>query len=130
MSNIYLNEFDRFMKHELKPLAYLRYGDDWLCFVNNRNELEQLRTEATNFLMDNLSLTINPKINRLQPARQGVSYLGVDIWPNGHRLQKPVRQRIIHRLDKRNASNYRALVEAHEQSKWLKYVHWRLLDLP
>lgn len=31
-ANIYLNEFDRYMVHAMKPGAYLRYGDDWVCF--------------------------------------------------------------------------------------------------
>jgi len=30
LSNIYLNEFDRHIKHRLKPRAYVRYGDDFI----------------------------------------------------------------------------------------------------
>jgi hypothetical protein len=31
-ANIYINEWDRFVRHELKPLAYVRYGDDFLLY--------------------------------------------------------------------------------------------------
>ncbi len=30
LANVYLNEFDRFVQHSLKPLAYIRYGDDFI----------------------------------------------------------------------------------------------------
>jgi len=126
MSNIYLNEFDRFIKHELKPLAYMRYGDDWLCFMSSKSSTLQLRHSAIQKL-DQLSLSINPKIDRIEQSRKGVSYLGVDIWPNGRRLQSSVRKRIIGRLDKHNVSNYKALLLAHEQSKWLKHIDWLML---
>jgi len=129
MSNIYLNEFDRFIKHELKPLAYMRYGDDWLCFMPSKVSALELRRSAIQKL-DQLSLSINPKIDRIEQSRKGVSYLGVDIWPQGRRLQASIRKRIIERLDKSNVSSYRALIAAHERSKWLKTMDWQLLDLP
>ena len=31
-ANVYLNEFDRFIKHKLKAKYYLRYVDDLLFF--------------------------------------------------------------------------------------------------
>ena len=49
-SNIYLNEFDRFVAHSLKPKAYLRYGDDFLIFENNRSALEKIKAQAVSFL--------------------------------------------------------------------------------
>src|SRR5579884_2380712 len=49
-ANVYQNEFDRFMVHKLKPSAYLRYGDDWLCFTPNRDSLESIRQQAIRFL--------------------------------------------------------------------------------
>lgn len=34
-ANIYLNEFDRYVVHYLKPLAYIRYGDDFMSWWPN-----------------------------------------------------------------------------------------------
>jgi hypothetical protein len=128
MSNIYLNEFDRLMKHQLKPLAYLRYGDDWLCFAETKSQLECIRQAAVVFLEEELSLTINPKIDRVQPAYKGTSYLGVDIWPNGRRLQPRVRNRVKERVNTQNVASYQALVAAHEKRKRLKAFNWQLLE--
>ena len=129
MSNIYLNEFDRFIKHELKPLAYMRYGDDWLCFVQARSGLEILRGKSKFFLTNNLSLTVNPKIDYLQPAWKGVSYLGVNIWPHGRRLQPQMHKRISDKLTTNNVASYRALIATHETSKQLKNFDWLVSTL-
>jgi hypothetical protein len=116
MSNIYFNEFDRLMKHELKPLAYLRYGDDWLCFAKTEVEAGQIRELSKSFLNNELSLTLNPKIDHIRSAHSGVSYLGVDIWSHGRRLQPAVRDRIEKNFNAHNAASYKALVASHEKS--------------
>jgi hypothetical protein len=128
MSNIYLNEFDRLMMHQLKPSAYLRYGDDWLCFASSKAELEQIRTQAVAFLSDALSLTVNPKIDHIRQADKGVSYLGVDIWPHDRRLQPKVRNSVAQRISPDNSSSYKALVAAHEKAKRLRELNWLMLE--
>ncbi len=127
MANIYLNEFDRFMSHQLKPLAYMRYGDDWLCF-DSQNRLGHIRQAALIFLRQELSLTLNPGVDRCQPVHRGISYLGVDIWPTGKRLQPGVRRQVNQRLNRRNFASYKALIKAHEKSVKLNELDWRLLQ--
>jgi hypothetical protein len=128
MSNIYLNEFDRFMKHKVKPLAYMRYGDDWLCFMENKADIDRIRVQGEKFLHDELALTVNPKIDSVQPTYKGIDYLGVEIWPSGRRLQLSVRERVISRLDQRNVASYRALIAANEKHDKLKALHWQLIE--
>lgn len=127
MSNIYLNESDRLMKHTLKPLAYLRYGDDWLCFADSRQATELIRSQASLFLEQELSLIVNPKIDLVSPARLRVSYLGVDIWPTGRRLQKSVLSRVNQRLTSQNVGSYKAHIVAHEKPKRQKELNWQLI---
>jgi hypothetical protein len=105
----------------------MRYGDDWLCFMPSKAAALQLRRSAVQKL-DQLSLCINPKIDRVEPARKGVAYLGVDIWPTGRRLQPSVSKRVRTRLGTHNAASYRALVSAHQKSKSLKELDWQLAD--
>lgn len=88
LANIYLNEFDRYIKHRIKPNAYLRYGDDWLCFMDDKAQLENARIMAEDFLRYELNLDVNPNVNLINPVRKGVSYLGVDLWSSGRRLDK------------------------------------------
>jgi len=49
------------VRHELKPLAYVRYGDDAILFAPARRAAEQFREIATTFLKSELKLTINPR---------------------------------------------------------------------
>lgn len=127
MSNIYLNEFDRFIVHELRPLAYLRYGDDWLCFTPDQQTATAIRDRAL-LQIGSLKLKVNKNVDFTTPTRKGVSYLGVNIWSTGHYLQPSVRARIASRLTKENATSYRSLVELHDKPKWLRNVDWLLAD--
>lgn len=128
LANIYLNEFDRFVVHRLKPIAYVRYGDDFLCFGRSKKELDKIRAATGVFLQAELNLRINPKVDKLQPAYKGIDYLGVNIWPDGRRLQLKVRWRMNQRLNRVSMASYRALVKAHERPKYLKNLDWRLLE--
>lgn len=64
-ANIYLNEFDRFVKHELKVKDYLRYGDDFIMLESNKEKLEELRSRSIDFLNRALKLTMNRKNDRI-----------------------------------------------------------------
>jgi hypothetical protein len=116
------------MKHELKPLAYLRYGDDWLCFAEGSEAIELIRLSSIEFLHKELSLTVNPKIDCASKVHKGVSYLGVDIWPNGTRLQPSVQKRIQDRITLQNAASYRSLVFSYQKTRRLKELDWHLID--
>ncbi|MFO0970722.1 MAG: reverse transcriptase/maturase family protein, partial [Candidatus Saccharimonadales bacterium] len=109
-ANIYLNELDRLMVHELKPLAYLRYGDDWLCFARSKEELEALRTRAIAFIENELKLSLSTKLNCIVPVYKGVTYLGVDIWRGGLRVMRPTQGRVLHRITSENYASYEAHV--------------------
>jgi hypothetical protein len=113
----------------MKPLAYLRYGDDWLCFAKSQTEAGRIRAKAQAFLDDKLLLTVNSKIDHIQPVPHGVSYLGVDLWPHGRRLQPQIRERVNNRLTKHNVASYRSLIATHEASRQLKKLDWQICEL-
>ena len=128
-ANIYLNEFDRFMVHVLKPVAYLRYGDDWLCFANSKDEVEAIRQKAIIFLAETLKLKVNPKLNHVQPAYKGVTFLGVDIWSNGLRITSQTQARIRLKINNRNYASYEALVRQFSNEHGIKKFYWQTLDI-
>ena len=124
LANIYLNELDRFIKHRIKPNAYLRYGDDWLCFMDNKVQLEEARIRAEDFLNDELSLNVNPNVNFINPVRKGVSYLGVDLWSSGRRLDKDAQNKMKQNLNVRNVASYKALMVHHQSIKQIRRFDW------
>lgn len=128
-ANIYLNEFDRYIMHGLKPLAYMRYGDDWLCFTPDRNAAEHIRGKAVYFLEQSLKLNVSQKVDAVKPAYKGFAFLGVDHWPNGLRLTLPTQTRVFQKLEPENYSSYEALVRKFSNQHNIKKFYWQTLDI-
>lgn len=125
-ANIYLNEFDRFVKHELGLGAYLRYGDDFILLGNRRESLENYRDKAIEFLREKLALEVNPKSDIMVKVKHGLHFLGTEIFPDGRRLNKRNQARIKKRLTLINAASYAGLIKKHSKQKKIYEFNWRL----
>ncbi len=108
-ANIYLHEFDRFVRHSLKPQAYVRYGDDFLLFGPNRQQVFRWRDSAIDYLQSELSLPINPKNDVIVAARDGLHFLGHVVTGNYAMVDKHTTASIVGKIDWHNAASYRAL---------------------
>ena len=126
-ANIYLNEFDRFVIHTLKPHQYLRYGDDFLLLGSSRGAVVALKQRAITFLQENLGLAINRKNDIIVPVKRGVHFLGVEIFPTGRRLKYRNWQRLRTRLAYHNISSYHGLVRNHGNKKQMTYFDWLII---
>ena len=82
--NIYMNEFDHFVKKNYGIKYYGRYVDDFVLIHENKEYLKNLIPLLANFLQDNLKLTLHPNKIYLQHYTKGVTYLGAVIKP--HRI--------------------------------------------
>ena len=127
-ANIYFNEADRFVKHTLRPTAYLRYGDDFFIIAGSYAEASAFREKIIGFLRCELRLEINPKHDILIPVRHGLRFLGVEIFPSGRRLNTRNRKRIETNLRIENISSYRGLLGQHELAKRIRRFDWKLLE--
>ncbi len=127
-ANIYLNELDRFIKHTIKPQAYLRYGDDFIIISENLDELKQNRTKTIKFLKEKLRLEINAKNDIIIKVRWGLKFLGVMIFPEGRKLNKRNWQRAKDRLNRKNIPSYHGLVKQHSKEKRIKEFNWVVLE--
>jgi RNA-directed DNA polymerase len=127
-ANIYLNEFDRFVKHILKPQAYLRYGDDFILIEADKQKLIAFRTASITFLKEKLHLTMNAKSDRMMKAKHGLRFLGMVIWPFGSKLNNRNLRRIYERVNHSNLSSYYGLLKQHASLKKRKRFTWYLQD--
>ncbi len=123
-ANIYLNELDRYMKHEIGVRGYLRYGDDFIVVENDLAKLEHIRAETIKFLNKRLKLQVNSDRNKIMQTSQGLQILGVKIWPSGRVLNKRNQARIYRRLTHENVSSYYGLISKHGNSKQRKIFDW------
>ena len=123
-ANIYLNEFDRFVKHILKPKEYLRYGDDFIMIEPNVRKLHFFRAKSIRFLSETLKLQINPKSDKIFKARHGLKFLGVILWPSGRKLNKRNTKRIYQKLTLNNAGSYYGVLSHHANYEKIREFHW------
>ncbi|MCD4726649.1 MAG: reverse transcriptase/maturase family protein [Pirellulales bacterium] len=80
-SNVYLNQFDHYVKKELSIRYYGRYVDDFVIVHPNQNYLKQIIPVIRNYLQSELKLTLHPKKIYLQHFSKGVQFLGAIIKP-------------------------------------------------
>ncbi len=80
-ANVYLDELDQFIKHQLKAKYYLRYVDDFVILDVNPNRLVKFREEIATFLTHRLNLKLHPTRRKLLPVSNGIDFLGYIIRP-------------------------------------------------
>lgn len=83
-ANIYLNEVDQYIKHNLKVKYYSRYMDDSILLVKTKQEAIETLEKIRKFLKENLGLELNSK-TQIFKSKQGVNYCGYKI--NEYRLK-------------------------------------------
>jgi len=128
-ANIYLHELDRFVAHALKPLAYVRYGDDFLVYAADAGCATRFRRSVGAFLHEALHLEINSKQDTFVRPWQGLNVLGMEIFPNGRRLNRRNRARIMKRLNFANSPGYHGILRYHGNEKARERFDWRVLGM-
>jgi|SRR3989344_98239 len=96
--NIYMNEFDQYIKHILKVKHYIRYADDFVILSRDRTYLENLLTVTGVFLKDKLRLTIHPGKVFVKTLSSGVDFLGWVHFPNCRVLRTVTKRRMLKNL--------------------------------
>lgn len=81
-ANIYMNELDHYVKHNLKIKYYLRYVDDFLILDSNRENLCQYINILKQFLFNNLNLELHPNKITISKLSCGIDFLGYIILPH------------------------------------------------
>ena len=116
--NVYLNDFDHWIKKEFEIKYYGRYVDDLIIIHHNKKFLMNLITKINDFLRTNLSLNLHPHKIYIQHYSKGVNYLGAFIKPHriyaGRRIKGNFYQTIQkhnqiirdHRPEPRELQNY------------------------
>jgi len=105
-ANIYLNEFDQFIKQNLRIKNYIRYTDDFVIISTDRNYLEILVPQIRAFLSDELRLELHPKKVSIRKFSQGVDFLGYITLPYHRVLRTKTKKRIFKKF-KRRVFEYR-----------------------
>ena len=95
-ANVYLNELDYFVKHELKAKYYIRYVDDFVILHESKEQLEIWKIEIERFLIDKLRLELHPQKSKIIPLSRGIDFVGFrNFWHYQLLRKRNIRKMII-----------------------------------
>jgi retron-type reverse transcriptase len=97
-ANIYMNEFDQFVKHKLKAKYYIRYADDFVIMSEDKSDLENILFEVKQFLENKLKLTLHPDKIFIKTLASGVDFLGWINFPDHRILRDKTKKRMLRRI--------------------------------
>ena len=96
--NIYMNEFDQFVKHILKARWYIRYSDDFVFLSDNRNTLEGYIPIIQAYLHERLRLALHPDKVYIKTLASGVDFLGWVHFFDHRVLRTATKKRMLRRI--------------------------------
>jgi retron-type reverse transcriptase len=97
--NVYMNEFDQFMKHDLKAKYYVRYADDFVIMSRNKTWLQAILIQISDFLYERLALKLHPDKISIKTFASGVDFLGWVNFPDHSVLRTTTKKRMFNRLN-------------------------------
>lgn len=96
--NLYLNELDLFIKHELKCKVYVRYSDDFVILSNDKKYLSYVKFEIGRFLESKLALRFSKA--EVHSINQGIDFLGYRHFPGYVLVRKNTVKREMRTIKK------------------------------
>lgn len=97
-ANIYLNELDQYMKHQLRVKYYLRYCDDFIILGHEPQYLLEITHKMSEFLEKRLILNLHPNKVILRKYKQGIDFLGYVVLPYHRVLRIKTKKRAIKKI--------------------------------
>ena len=87
-ANVYLNEFDQYVKHKLRCKYYIRYVDDFIILHESKEQLEEWKNLINLFLKEKLGIELHPSKSHVLRLNSGINFLGFRIFFNHRLLRK------------------------------------------
>ncbi len=103
-----MHEFDSFVRRDIRPLAYVRYGDDFILFCRAARDVERARSSCVEKLRQ-LGLKINETQDRMVRSWQGLHFLGHVVHKDGSVICRKTKNLMLGRVNLRNMASYSSL---------------------
>lgn len=124
--NIYMHEFDIYVKQELRVKYYIRYADDFAIFCDDKKYLKDILEKLELFLIKKLKLKLHDHKVYIKTYSSGVDFLGWTHFPNYKQLRNVTKKNIIRKLHKyskpETINSYRGLLSHGNTYKLKKYI--------
>ena len=106
--NVYMNEFDQFVKHKLKVKYYIRYADDFVLLSRDRQVLEEELSCIKAFLRERLKLELHPNKVSIETIASGIDFLGWVHFVDHRVLRTTTKRRMLKRLTRETSTAVRS----------------------
>ncbi|TSC87500.1 MAG: RNA-directed DNA polymerase [Microgenomates group bacterium Gr01-1014_7] len=113
-ANIYMNELDQFIKHQLRVKYYIRYADDFIFLSDSVVELKKYIIPLKEFLLKSLKLELHPSKIIFRRLDWGIDFLGYIVLPHYILPRTKTKRRMFKKLEeKRNSKNFNQTIQSY-----------------
>jgi len=127
--NLYLNQFDWWVKQHVKPRGYFRYCDDMLFFADTTEELIRIKNKIAAALRPQ-GLAIKDNWTTYNIEKQGVDFVGYVFKPRQTKLRRAIARSFkdaASKLTRAKSVTENALSCIMAYKGWVKYSNSKLL---
>jgi hypothetical protein len=123
-ANIYLNELDYYVKHELKVPYYIRYVDDFVILHKSAKQLSTWKNQIDSFLQNNLKIQLHPDKSRIIPIKRGIDFVGFRNFYHHRLLRKRNIKSMFKKIKmyKEGGKDFSSLFDSYQG--WQAYAQW------
>ncbi len=123
-ANVYLNELDYFVKHNLKVKYYIRYVDDFVILHSSKKQLEIWKKQIEGFLNNELKLELHTEKSKIIPLSRGIDFVGFRNFYHYKLLRKRNVDNIRRKIKevKEGRISYEKFLESF--NGWNAYARW------
>ena len=123
-ANVYLNELDYFVKHQLRAKYYIRYVDDFVILHSSKEQLAEWRRKIDRFLLERLKLELHPQKSKIISLSRGIDFVGFRCFWHYRLLRKRNTRKMLLVVE-----NYRCRQISKEKvlesfQGWNAYAKW------
>ncbi len=123
-ANIYLNELDYFIKHELKAKYYIRYVDDFVILHSSKEQLEEWKEKINFFLKEKLKLELHKDKSKIIPLSKGIDFVGFRNFYHFKLLRKRNIRKMKSKLNRLREKKLKVKEFAQSFQGWRAYAKW------
>jgi hypothetical protein len=127
-ANIYLDEFDHFMKQQLNLKYYGRYVDDIVVVHPDQYYLKSVIPAVREYLKTKLMLQLHPRKIYLQHYTTGVVFLGVVIKPYRMHITSRIKGNFHSEKFQTSMNSYLGIMKHYKTYKLRKGVIFKNLS--
>lgn len=128
--NLFLSDFDRWLKEDVGLEYYIRYMDDVVILHESKEYLHELRLLMDKYLRENLNLKIKDNWQVFPTKVRGVDFVGYRHFGNYVLLRKSISQKLIRtmrdiqkKLNRGGEFTYKDYCSINSYKGWLKWCN-------